>query len=183
MPASALLDWFVTKTLARDPRDRFQNAREMLEHWWNVMSSLDAGAPTEARSTRRAEDARAGALRRDAHGAQDAGLPPSLSAVDPPVDPLSDPDDERTVRRPRLSLTAVPATTPMTQPPVSVPGSSIGEVTLPDPAPRTEQSPLVMHVGDEGDDPFDLPTRNDPDLRARVARELELHRKGKRPPR
>lgn len=41
MPKNVVLDWFIQKAMAREPKDRFQTAREMLEHWCNVMASLD----------------------------------------------------------------------------------------------------------------------------------------------
>jgi len=44
--SNPLLDHFVSKALARKPRDRFSSAGEMLEEWWRVVASLDR-APDE----------------------------------------------------------------------------------------------------------------------------------------
>ena len=75
MPKNVLLDWFVTKTLARDPNNRFQNAREMLEHWWNVMASLDEEASTDVmRGIGRVDESYAGPLRRSMRDSRD--VPP-----------------------------------------------------------------------------------------------------------
>ena len=72
MPTNVLLDWFVKKAMARDPRDRFQNAREMLEHWWNVMASLDEDGTTDVmRGIGRVDESYAGPLRRDDEGEED----------------------------------------------------------------------------------------------------------------
>ena len=72
MPKNVLLDWFVKKTMARDPGDRFQNAREMLEHWWNVMASLDEeGATDVMRGIGRVDESYAGPLKRDDEAEED----------------------------------------------------------------------------------------------------------------
>lgn len=47
MLRNVVLDWFIQKAMAREPDERFQSAREMLEHWWNVMASLDEDAATD----------------------------------------------------------------------------------------------------------------------------------------
>ena len=39
------LDDFCAKALAREPRDRFLSAREMLDEWWNVVTYIDEEAP------------------------------------------------------------------------------------------------------------------------------------------
>ncbi len=46
MPQNNVLDWFVHKAMARDAADRFQSAREMLDQWWNVMTTLEEGTTT-----------------------------------------------------------------------------------------------------------------------------------------
>src|SRR5262249_38432117 len=40
-----LLDAFVARALARDPLQRFQSAREMLQEWWRVVVTIDAEQP------------------------------------------------------------------------------------------------------------------------------------------
>jgi serine/threonine-protein kinase len=151
MPKNVLLDWFVKKSLARRPTDRFQSAREMLEQWGNVIASLDG-----ARSTT---------------GAGMGGM-----AV----------DEDVTLRR------VAPVTSSLQA--AAVLGPPTGELTVldvADPAdasPNTEPSPSLANQGPQDsetvlDDPFDLPTRSDPNLRKIVERELELHRKRKGEPR
>jgi serine/threonine protein kinase len=39
------LDQFTSRALARDPKNRFQSAREMLDEWWNVVTYIDEEAP------------------------------------------------------------------------------------------------------------------------------------------
>ena len=79
MPTNVLLDWFVTKTMARDPAERFQTAREMLEHWWNVMASLDEEDTTDVmRGIGRVDESYAGPLRRSMRDPE---------IIDPPIQP------------------------------------------------------------------------------------------------
>ncbi len=47
MPQNALLDAFVQRAMERAPEDRFQSAREMLDAWGSVMTSLDEDAATD----------------------------------------------------------------------------------------------------------------------------------------
>lgn len=69
MPRNPVLDWFVQKCLAAKPRERFQSAREMLEHWWNVMASLDEDATTDVmRGIGRVDESYAGPLSRTSSG-------------------------------------------------------------------------------------------------------------------
>jgi hypothetical protein len=157
MPKNVLLDWFVTKTMERDAKDRFQSAREMLEHWWNVMSSLAEEEETDVSRGR-------------------------SSSLDPPY------EEDRTVqqmRRPEPPSIKLATATLVASP---SPVSSGRDATLQDLlelSPNTEPSPntLASAEGDFDDDPFDIPTRNDPNLRKLVEQELELHRKRKTPPR
>lgn len=122
---NVLLDWFVQKAMACDPRDRFQSAREMLEQWWNVMASLDEDAATDVMGGRGRVSA--------ASAAAEA--------------------DDRTVRR-------VPA------------------MQLIETAPLTERQPFTPPILHEDPaDGWDIPTKNDPNLRQLVERELELFRK------
>lgn len=77
MPKNVLLDWFVKKTMARNPADRFQTAREMLEHWWSVMASLDEHGSTDVmRGIGRVDESYAGPLHRSM---RDAPLHPGSS--------------------------------------------------------------------------------------------------------
>jgi serine/threonine-protein kinase len=177
MPKNVLLDWFVTKTLARDPKNRFQTAREMLEHWWNVMASLDEDDATDVmRGIGRVDESYAGPLRRTMRESLEAP-PPRVSTVDY--------EEDRTVRR----IAPVPAPPPGAAAAVVGPPSSFatapsaaaissGETTLQDLAPSTEPSPgRPRHL----DDDFDI-TRSDPNLRKLVEQELELQRKRRGPP-
>jgi serine/threonine protein kinase len=185
MPKHVLLDWFVTKTLARHPVNRFQNAREMLEHWWNVMASLDEEASTDVmRGIGRVDESYAGPLRRSM---RDPAVPQTA-----PV-PTYELEDERTLRRQapvvpiavssmyHASTVIAGGTSPNS---TSVP-SSVGDRTLLDMAPMTEPSPNTTASLDDDDlsDLDDMPTRSDPGLRKLVEQELELHRKRRQTPR
>jgi serine/threonine protein kinase len=89
MPKNVLLDWFVKKTMARDAADRFQTAREMLEHWWNVMASLDEDGATDVmRGIGRVDESYAGPLRREDDAEEDRTVrrrapvaPPTMEAA------------------------------------------------------------------------------------------------------
>ena len=181
MPKNVLLDWFVTKTLARDPNNRFQTAREMLENWWNVIASLDEEDSTDVmRGIGRVDESYAGPLRRSMRESFDAP---------PPVVSMRDyHEEDRTVRR----IAPVPASpqgaaATVIGPPSSLPTAptapstaavSSGD-TLHDQAPNTEPSPgRPRHLEEE----FDMPTRTDQNLRKLVEQELELQRKRRGPP-
>lgn len=183
MPKNVLLDWFVKKTMARDPADRFQSAREMLDQWWNVMASLDEEDATDVmRGIGRVDESYAGPLRKSMRDAviETSSGPPAFEV-----------EEDRTLRR--LAPTAAAAATGsphhatatfVAAPPITVQPdpSSAGEMTLLDAPPNTEPSPNVVSHESETvlvDDPFDMPTRSDPNLRKLVERELELHRKRK----
>ncbi len=150
MPNNPLLDWFMKKTMARDPENRFQNAREMLEQWWNVMSSLDEEGTTDVmRGIGRVDESYAGPLRRDA----------------PSTDPGVDAED-RTIRRlptsersEAISDRTIQQQAPQTE---RAPDISI-----------TIENLASEPVFD------DAPTRSDPNLRKLVEAELELHRRRK----
>jgi len=161
MPHNVVLDWFVQKATAREPQDRFQNAREMLEHWWNVMASLDEDAKTDVmRGIGSVDESHAGPLHkvRD-HESTDATI-------------------ERNTGRAAASSARpqVPAPVSYEQP---------EDVTIrhaPTPASdRTLEAPATIRGPHElrDDDPCEMPTRNDPSLRKIVERELELQRKRK----
>jgi serine/threonine protein kinase len=169
MPKNVMLDWFVTKTLARDPNNRFQNAREMLEHWWNVMASLDEEESTDVmRGIGRVDESYAGPLRRSMRDA-------------PPVVSTSEHEEDRTVRRIAPAGPGPVNPTTLIHPPSSSAVVSSGaELTLHDQAPNTEPSPGRPQYTDAED--FDMPTRSDPNLRKLVEQELELQRKRRGPP-
>jgi serine/threonine protein kinase len=195
MPKNVLLDWFVTKTMARDPNDRFQSTREMLEHWWNVMASLDEESTTDVmRGIGRVDESYAGPLRRSMRDAQ---------VIDPGRQSL-EAEEDRTIARPRadaavgrmvsphLQTATIVASGPLTSVPSTAPGpapSSGGEMTLHDVRDAKEAydsvPPNTEPTGGMGnpDDEFDLPTRSDPNLRKLVEQELELHRKRNPPSR
>ena len=154
MPNNVLLDWFVTKSMAREPQERFQAAREMLEHWWNVMASLDDEAATDVmRGIGRVDESYAGPLRktpRDESGEEDRTL--------------------RRLPRPQDIQEIQVVLPPSTQP--GAPSTNDENTVL-------ESAPLTVPTPSRERDDFDMPTRSDPNLRKLVERELELHRKRK----
>jgi hypothetical protein len=190
MPKNVLLDWFVTKTMERTPSERFQNAREMLEHWWNVMASLDEeGATDVMRGIGRVDESYAGPLRRSMRDAQ--VIDPGREGHVGPMQTFEAVEEDRTLRRapgsnpnpPTSAATFVgvaPSTNPGTSPGVP---PSVGERTIHDTPPNTERNGASSvggrHADTMSDDPFDMPTRSDPNLRKLVERELDLQRKRK----
>lgn len=183
MPRNVLLDWFVTKTMAREPTDRFQSAREMLEHWWNVMASLDEEDATDVmRGIGRVDESYAGPLRRSMRDPE---------IIQPPIQTF-EVEDDRTIRRispqaaarpSTATLVAVPSVAPSTAP---SPGQSSPVSKHDSSPPNTEPTPGIAPKHDqETYDPYDydLPTKNDPNLRKLVEQELALHRKRREPPR
>ncbi len=122
MPKNVVLDWFVKKAMAREPQERFQSAREMLEHWWNVMASMDEeGATDVMRGIGRVDESYAGPLHRGMHPKLDdddmtlrrsGSPPPSDRTLDAPpltermpppvVEPVVDHDDMPTRSDPNL---------------------------------------------------------------------------------
>ncbi len=204
MPQSPMLDWFVHKAMAREPEARFQSAREMLEQWWAVMASIDevgrvdesyagrmpspppprpatappptiphvpASSSDDERTIRRPPIAARGAI----------PLPSALSTTTPSSSrPLS---SDRTVRE---------------EPPHTIKGTDteMRGFTLDEeeivPAFGDETAVQMPVITDEilvdgegfGDlepnraesDPFDLPTRSDPNLKKIVERELALQK-------
>ncbi len=215
MIKNPLLDWFVHKAMAREPGVRFQNARDMLEHWWNVMVSLDEDGGTDImRGIGRVDESYTG-RRPEPRGRipLPSQVPPQVpqGKEEPPPShgsgtgawPMPAPEDEdedededeidheeaSTVRRP-----TGPATGSRPTPP-SLP--SLSERTAPGTAhddvdPLTlrslgdgvgavdETAPTTKSVPDAHVDPFDVPTRSDPNLRKLVERELELQRARRR---
>ena len=194
MPKNVLLDWFVTKTMARDAKDRFRSAREMLEHWRGVMASLDEGETDVSRGRIRAAAASSfsAPLQRSMREAQ--GIDPAVhDRAGTARTAKFELEEDRTVQQlPRPQPPSFKHATATLVATPSIPGagpvSSGKDLTLhelDDFPPNTEPSPNTK--GDEGldedDDPFDMPTRNDPNLRKLVEQELELHRKRRTPSR
>ena len=176
MPKNVLLDWFVTKTLARDPSDRFQNAREMLEHWWNVMASLGEEDTTEVmRGVGRVEESYAGPPRRS--------MRDSLEAPAPVVQTF-EAEEDRTLRRMvPAPLAPMQSMATVLSPPSSMGAVSSGaDMTLHDAPPNTEPSPSRSGASEHAGEDFDMPTRTDQSLRKLVEQELELQRKRRGPP-
>jgi eukaryotic-like serine/threonine-protein kinase len=167
MPKNVVLDWWVQKAMAREPAERFQSAREMLEHWWNVMASLDEEGTTDVmRGIGRVDESYAGPLHR-ATGAPP--LPPSSpSVVTKPIvapPPPSEAEDRTLLRgAPRAPAPSSDAPAPLTERQPFI-NPTIQEMPEPD-----------VHFQEEG---WDMPTKSDPNLRKLVERELELHKKRK----
>jgi serine/threonine protein kinase len=176
MPKNVLLDWFVTKTMAREPSDRFQTAREMLEHWWNVMASLDEEDTTDVmRGIGRVDESYAGPLRRSMRDSMEAAAP---------VVQTFEVEEDRTLRRmvPAAAMPAHTTTATVISPPSSLGAVSSGDMTLHDAAPNTEPSPSHSGPTEDDGENFDMPTRTDQSLRKLVEQELELQRKRRGPP-
>ncbi len=212
MVQSPLLDWFVGKATARQASGRFQSGREMLEHWWNVMASLDEyGASDVMRGPGRVDESYAG-RRPDPRPAvprpspsRGASLSPSRGTSPPPTLPVvhaADLDlEEHTIRRPPRSAEASsgPLSSDRTEHDLRVPSFPLSEDLAPLTVPSRSGPPgsddPSVHPGygaepaapplraADGDDPFDLPTRTHPSLRKLVERELELHKARRRDPR
>ena len=176
MPKNVLLDWFVTKTMARDPAERFQTAREMLEHWWNVMASLDEEDTTDVmRGIGRVDESYAGPLRRSMRDPE---------IIDPPIQTF-ELEEERTLRRVVSPQAAVGRSTATlvavsSGPPSTAPSPAVEITTHDSSPPNTEPSPSF---GKHEHDLWDLPTKSDPNLRKLVEQELALHKKRGEPPR
>lgn len=204
MPENELLDRFVAKAMARNPGDRFQTTREMLEQWWIVMASVDDIETTDVmRGIGRVDESYAGPLVRPSRDDEAFSQGPHTEPVPTPRLP-SDQNDS--------GLRSVPGAGPgnRTGGWPSSPGASDGAIpvvvstgseppelttTLDEPAPRTmpmgttgttgaaqggsQRPPERERPTDPGalHDPFDVPTRSDPGLRKLVEKELELHRK------
>lgn len=151
--ASVALDGFVQKAMARRPEDRFQSAREMLERWWSVMASL----PAEDDGT--AHGSREGRLLAEAPSSSPPSSLPATARHGRAPDTEEEDEEESTVRRPVVDAEALRAL-------------------------ARDEAPYTVRQDDPeawqpGDDPFELPTLTNPNLRELVARELELHRSKK----
>jgi serine/threonine-protein kinase len=172
-----LLDWFVAKSMVREPEARFQSAREMLEHWWNVMASLD-GEGSEA--VRRMNEPHTG--RR-----LDTRPPIPLPSQYANTRPMSarEHSADQDAYAPRAPATAPPPEHTAEQAieqSVAAGVDDVGPITLPGGPPISDSEntrktvPGFDPAAIEEVDPFELPTRTDPSLRKLVERELELHR-------
>ncbi|MBX3205591.1 MAG: protein kinase [Labilithrix sp.] len=204
MAKNPLLDWFVAKSMAREPSERFQSGREMLEHWWSVMANLDEDSTTDImRGIGRVDESYAG-RRPDARSpiplpsqARGTSPPPTRKTSPPPTEPFSGPieHEEHTMRRPARSAIASsrPLSSDRTMRDYRLPAPSsledVGPVTLPSHGGSAHADETVVpgvsagaQPADDrgGDDLFDLPTRTDPGLRKLVERELELQKARRR---
>lgn len=202
MVKSPVLDWFVQKALVRDPEARFQSAREMLEQWWNVMASLDEESTADVmRGIGRVDESYAG--RRPQPRApiplpsQRAMGAPAESTTHGSTPPATLPfvhheaeHEEHTIRRPPRSGAASShplsdRTSPNVLPmplddaaPLTIPSHGAGLAAPDDTVAQVQTVPDARIAN--GEDPFDLPTRSDPNLRKLVERELELQKARRR---
>ena len=206
MIQNPLLDRFVQKAMAREPDARFQSAREMLEQWWSVMASLDEEGSTDVMcGFGRVDESYAG-RRPEPRGREplpsqvpymrevtEVTVAPQASGGTAPLAPIlpGHPADheDKTIRRAAArsdvvsSRPVLPEPTVATvaggpfddQPPLTLPshGGAVGtgDDTVADFGGGVRD---VRHVA--GVDPFDIPTRSDPNLRKLVERELELQK-------
>lgn len=221
MPKSSLLDWFVQKATDRDPNGRFKNARDMLDHWWNVIASFDGegvteisrsayGVPSGVASTphgRRApktiDDEDTDRMR--ASQRSQTSPPSTMPHTQEPSTPQmqtsaafeaslrddSPSDDamfeDRTIHKPnRFPPTPSSRPAPVSSP-SAFPISSGSEHTIQramaipfavdnDEAPHTIRQPDETRAFVDDADPFDLPTKSDPNLKKLVERELALQK-------
>jgi serine/threonine-protein kinase len=174
MPKNPLLDWFVQKATHRDPNSRFKNAREMLEQWWDVMSSFEDQSLTE--------------ISRHAIALPPLVPPSSGATIDdedtsdgnPPLDESSPQmitatgadEEDRTIHKPNHFPPAAPSSSEHTiQRAMSFP--------IPvdmDEAPHTIRQLDETAAFADDMDPFDMPTKSDPNLKKLVERELALQK-------
>jgi len=204
---NAVLDRFVEKALMREPERRFQNAREMLEGWWDVMESFDEGDQTDVRRAAVEPATYVGPLSpapdhlAPLHAyAAPPDYPPPASTPHEPLrrEGMTAPEtllerhpaleDERTIQRPSARWNDATEDLPPPYSVTSVHASARDEaphtVPLPPPSePLLEETARVAIAKppsqEELDDMFDLPTRSDPHLGKLVERELELSKQRK----
>lgn len=145
---SAALDAFVLKATARDPAARFQSAREMLEDWSTVVPALE-DAVDHAVTTVRVGPGDASEGAGTLASAHDVSLPESSEV-------------------PTLSRRAASAAQPgavREQAPRAAASQGVGRA---DTGSRRARPPSPSDS-----DPFELETRNDPDLGRRIRHEIE----------
>lgn len=185
MIRNPLLDRFVLRALRREPWARFQSAREMLEEWRDVTLSLDEESLTDVtRGRMRMDDSHAwravgthglGSRRGDERS---PNAPPERAPPEPKPLIVRDDraDEEQTSRRAQLPRWAPAGAR------TSDKGRRAPSPKSPKGAEAEERRRKISsssHLPEP--DPFDVPTRNDPNLRKLVDRELELHRARRRP--
>lgn len=197
-----MLDWFVQKAMARDPEARFRSAREMLDQWWVVAQTLEDEGTTKDMQ-RPIVDMHDEPLLRE------PPAPPTRRRATQPVPPPSADrtishmvtERELTRLRPRSSsggglppsATIVPSPTiaevgPEPEAPSTIRQGYSAQGAARDVPPRTLPSHLLedaTHVGVQPlnfplNDPDELPTRTDLNLRKLVERELELQKRKRR---
>lgn len=198
--ANPELEWFVQKALLREPEGRFQSAREMLEQWWNVASSFEQGRKT---------DVGGGVDESFVETLQPPTVAPTTEPLSKGFTSVSSvrgapvSSDDRTIRRPPALPSAHsenmrPAVSAVSPPASWRADRTIEEVlgphTEPTHALRTqdpyeEGEDRMVDSGNDRtainhprveEDPFELPTRNDPNLRKLVEQELELQKARRR---
>jgi serine/threonine protein kinase len=178
------LDWFVQKALMREPEMRFQNAREMLESWWDVMEGFEEERQTDIVEFQRpATTEKTGRLR-------PMGTAPLSAFVEPA--PYSDGTGDLP---PPLSVTVqltqttrlsgdvheeAPETVQLGRLPADPEAEHTATVAIRDPRGYLEEAPRDAAEDDRLDDLFNLPTRSDPQLKKLVEEELELWKARKR---
>jgi serine/threonine protein kinase len=186
MPNNAVLDWFVQKSTAREPTARFKNAREMLDHWWNVMSSLEDNGATQVSRNMHANIIFHPSPEIPESSSAPSTQPETAVPSTPKVNtPQYDSLEDRTLHRPNR-FNDIPKR-PTDPPATALPVSSGTELTLQrafpgipslveDEVPRTVRQPDETAAFADDSDPFDMPTKSDPNLRKLVERELALQK-------
>jgi serine/threonine-protein kinase len=202
-----MLDWFVQKAMAREPEARFRSAREMLDHWRVVAQTLEDEGTTDVMQAVPVAEAETVVEPPHQPPRREPSSLPTRRRAKPPIPPPSadrmNPnmlaERELARLRPRSSSGGgLPPSAPI------VPSPTIAEVE-PDPEapptirqaysadgaardvpPRTIPSHALEEAtrvegGRAGprtlDDPDEVTTRNDPNLRKLVERELELQKR------
>lgn len=146
---SAALDAFVQRAMARDPADRFQSAREMLDEWSAVAPTIDSEEDGPATTRRMGRDDASTVV-------PDSDLPPTAFV-----------QEEATLSRSALARATWPDAPPA---PASCGESAQGLGR----ADTVSERGGVTRVAPPFDsEPFELETRSDPDLGRRIRLEVE----------
>mgnify|MGYP001286132382 CR=1 FL=1 len=118
-----ILDAFVRRSMMRDPEERFRSARDMLEQWWSVMSSLDDDAATSVmRDPSWLQPARSARASQPPASRHPASQPPASRhpASQPPASrPVG--HEDRTIRRGPIPLPSGRASASYRPEPLSTP--------------------------------------------------------------